>query len=141
MTHEAWVYPTNADSARPALFKGDAQLVYGLFSGDVETGAAAQLLMEDGTHKAFSSTALPLNTWSHLAATYDGSNLRLFVDGQQVATEAVQGPIAADSHPLRFGGGDLLGHWFAGKLDEIRVYDRAITSTQVRSDMDRPVVG
>ena len=141
MTLEAWVYPTDASSGRPALLKGDdADLVYGLFTttGD-GANAAAQILMDGAPQTAFAPDALPLNAWSHLAATYDGAKLQLYVDGRQVASRDVAGGIAADTHALRFGGSELLGRWFAGRLDEIRIYDRALTLEQLNADMDRPV--
>src|SRR5712692_7047016 len=48
--------------------------------------------------------ALPRNTWSHLAGTYDGTTLRLYVDGTQVTSTAVTGSIVRSTGPLRIGG-------------------------------------
>jgi hydrogenase maturation factor HypE len=83
---------------------------------------------------------LGLSAWTHLAATYDGATLRLYVNGTQVAAKALTGSLAAGTQPLRIGGNGVWGEWFAGQLDEIRVYDRALTAAEVTSDMGRPVV-
>ena len=85
--------------------------------------------------------SLPLNTWSHLAVTYDGSSLRLYVNGDQVGSAAVSGSIPASSGPLRIGGNAIWGEWFAGRIDDARVYNRALTGTEIKSDMGTPVSG
>jgi hypothetical protein len=80
---------------------------------------------------------LPLNTWTHLATTYDGATLRLFVNGTQVATKAVTGSAVTSTGALRFGGNSVWGEWFAGTLDEIRIYKRALTATEIQADTNR----
>ena len=45
-----------------------------------------------------------MNAWSHLATTYDGTTLRLFVNGAQVASRPQTGLIQATSLPLTIGG-------------------------------------
>ena len=66
---------------------------------------------------------LPLNTWSHLAATYDGANLRLYVNGTLVATRPTTGALAVGSGPLRIGGNSFAAdEFFTGLIDEVRVY-------------------
>ena len=64
-----------------------------------------------------------LNAWSHLAATYDGATLRLYVNGTQVARPPVTGTIAASTGALTIGGDALYGQYFAGRIDEVRVYN------------------
>ena len=57
---------------------------------------------------------LPLNTWSHLAATYDGTTLRLYVNGGLVGSRAVAGPLLTSTGALRIGGNSIWGEFFAG---------------------------
>ena len=45
------------------------------------------------------------------------------------------------TQPLRFGGDNLWPEWFKGSLDEIRVYDHALTAAEIQGDMSRPVSG
>ena len=65
---------------------------------------------------------LPLNTWSFLAATYDGTTLRLFVNGTEVANRVVGGAIDTSDNPLHIGGNPVWGEYFAGLIDNVRVY-------------------
>ena len=79
------------------------------------------------------------NTWAHLALTYDGANLRLYVNGTQVASQARTGNIATSTNPLQIGGDSIYGQYFQGTIDEVRVYNVALTATQIQSDMITPI--
>ena len=82
---------------------------------------------------------LPAATWSHLATTYDGANQRLYVNGVLIATQALTGKIATAPGALRIGGDSIWGEHFRGLIDEVRVYNRALTVDEIKSDMTLPV--
>jgi hypothetical protein len=84
-------------------------------------------------------SANPIGAWSYVALTYDGSKLRLFVDGLQAASQPTTGPIATARNPLWFGGNHPFGEFFDGLIDEARVYDRALSDAEIRADMEKPV--
>jgi glucose/arabinose dehydrogenase/PKD repeat protein len=139
-TLEAWVYPTAlGGSWRTALLKEQAgQLVYALYAND-DFGRPAGHLFTTGDLRAGGTSSLPLNTWSHLALTWDGTTERFYVNGVQVGTAAVAGTLVNGAGPLRFGGNGVWSEWFAGRLDEIRVYNRALTQAELQADMSTPV--
>jgi hypothetical protein len=106
--------------------------------GDGSVGPGVRVMTQsDGN--ASSPTALPLNAWSHLAATYDGSMLRLFVNGVQVASAAYTGSLSTSTNPLRIGGNSGFGEYFAGVIDEVRIYYRALTPSEIAADMTIPI--
>jgi hypothetical protein len=76
-----------------------------------------------------------VNTWTHLAATYSGAQLRLYVNGALVASTPVTGSYAVNSNPLWIGGNAVYGEHFRGKLDDVRVYNRALTLAEIQRDM------
>ena len=82
---------------------------------------------------------MPLNAWTHLAATYDGAVLRLYVNGALAGSIAVSGAMAASTGVLRIGGNGVWGEWFAGLIDEVRVYNRVLTASEVQQDMQLPI--
>lgn len=139
MTLEAWVRPSSLSGWRTAILKErPGGLSYALYASDgsrptgfVNTGS--------GDRDATGSAGLPVNAWSHLAATYDGGTLRLYVDGAQVATRAVSAGIASSTGALRIGGNAVWGEWFSGLIDEVRIYNRALTAAQIQTDMNTPV--
>ena len=136
MTLEAWVYPTASGGWRDVIYKGQDDIYY--LEGSSDTGPPAM----GGTFSPSSLrgvSALPLNAWSHLAATYDGSTMRIFVNGAQVATRAQTGPIATSTGALTIGSDLLYGQYFSGRIDEVRIYNVALTAGQIVSDMNTPI--
>src|SRR5262249_25472250 len=120
MTLEAWVYPTAGGGWRDVIFKGPSSQYYLEASSDMGTPAFAG----NFTSPLYAPAALPLNTWSHLAGTYDGSMLRLYIGGVLVASRAQTGAIQTSTGALTFGGDATYGNYFAGRIDEVRVYGR-----------------
>ena len=78
-------------------------------------------------------------TWTHLAMTYDGAVLALYRDGTLVSSTFVSGAIATSSGALRIGGNTIWQEPFAGTIDDLRIYDRALTAGEIADDMQRPV--
>ena len=64
--------------------------------------------------------ALTLNTWTHLAATYDGATMRMYVNGVQVTSRAQTGAIQTSTGALTNRWGRAYGQYFAGKIDEVQ---------------------
>jgi len=139
MTLEAWVNPSAVSSGwRDVIYKGDDNYLLEATSGDLGWPAAGAIL---GTTDAntYGVTALSVNTWTHLAATYDGAQVRLYVNGTQVSSVARTGPLATSTNPLQIGGDSIYGQFFAGLIDEVRVYNVARTAAQIQSDMNTPI--
>lgn len=139
MTLEAWVKPSAVNSAwRDVIYKGnDSYYLEG-------TSGNAGLPAMGGT---FGGSDVPLygagtlvaNTWTYLAATYDGTTMRLYSNGVQVASQPQTGAIATSANPLQIGGDSLYGQFFQGTIDEVRVYNVALTAAQIQTDMNTPV--
>jgi hypothetical protein len=142
MTVEGWVNPSTLSGSWRAMAvketaSGLAWALYPAGDGGFPSGHA----FTASEQWARGTAVLPLNTWSHVATTYDGTTIRAYVDGVQVGTKAQSGALATSTQPLRFGGDALWPEWFKGSLDEIRVYDHALTAAEIQGDMGRPVSG
>src|SRR5262249_35833397 len=90
-------------------------------------------------YKSAGVSNLPLNSWSFLAATYDGSNLNLYVNGTLVSSQLASGNTLSSTGALRIGGDSIWGEYFQGLIDNIRVYNPPLNQGQIRSDMNTPV--
>jgi hypothetical protein len=139
MTLEAWVYPTTVNSLwRDVIYKGNDN--YYLEGTSSNSGRPAAGAIFGGAYgEVYGTGALTANTWAHLAATYDGATMQLYVNGVQVASRAQTGAIATSTNPLQIGGDSLYGQYFAGRIDEVRIYNRALSVAEIQSDMNTPV--
>ena len=98
-------------------------------------------IVTGGTQKkATAPSALPVNAWTHLAMTYSGARLLLFINGVRSASKSTTGAMPNSTGPLRLGGTAVSSsQWFAGSLDELRVYNRALSESEIQADMNAPV--
>jgi hypothetical protein len=91
----------------------------------------------DGLWLLQGPTAVTRQTWVHIAGTYDGMTARLYVDGVPVASQPISGRFVADTTPVILGGnGNGVGdanvtERFPGKIDEIMLYRRALSATDI----------
>ena len=140
MTLEAWVYPTTLGSWRTAILKENGSgLAYSLYANENVSRPSSYVSIGGTDQSAVGTSGLPLNTWSHLAATYDGAVLRTYVNGVQVGTRTLAGSIAVSAGALRIGGNQIWNEYFAGRIDEVRIYNRALTVAEIQADMSLPV--
>ena len=146
MTLEAWVYPTVTPTTWSTVLMKEqpGALVYSLYAGSsanrpyVYFNTASDSSGERGT---IGPNALPLNAWSHLAGTYDGATLRLYVNGVLVVSQPFTGSIVTSTGALRLGGNSLWGEYFTGRIDEVRIYNRALSQSEIQTDMNTAVGG
>ena len=146
MTLEAWVYPTATPGSWTTVLKKEqpGDFVYTLYAGSPAN--QPNVYFNLGT-AASSERGIPgpsplaVNTWSHLAGTYDGATLRLFLNGALVASQPFGGSIATSAGALRLGGNAIWGAYFQGRIDELRIYNRALSLGEIQTDMNTPIGG
>jgi glucose/arabinose dehydrogenase len=144
MTLEAWVNPSAlGGSWRTVIFKErTGGMLYSLYANNGSANRpVGQVFLGGAEQNAVGTAALPLNTWTHLAATYDGTALRLYVNGALTSTLAVSGALTKTTSPLRIGGNSIWGEYFSGLIDDVRVYNRPLTAGEIGSDLASPVTG
>jgi hypothetical protein len=160
MTLEAWVNPTSMSGWETVLMKergitGEGLLSYALYAHDGEPLALGRAVpagyvrlnntLTTRDQAARGTTRLTLNTWTHLATTYDGTTQRFYVNGVLVGTNnpIVSGStnvITQSNGALRIGGNaSSTGEFFKGLIDEVRIYNRALTAAEIATDMAFPI--
>ncbi|MFI6910501.1 LamG-like jellyroll fold domain-containing protein [Nonomuraea sp. NPDC050394] len=137
MTLSAWVKPATNDSYRTVLMKDHSKgSAYGIYSSNGTVPSAWFLKPDATSHNQVDGTsALPANSWSHVATTYDGTTARLYVNGDQVAQLTTTGDLVDDGGALRIGGNTRWGEYFNGTIDEVRIYNRAQSTDEIQTDM------
>ena len=91
------------------------------------------------------ANSLPLNEWHHIAGTYDGQQMKIYIDGVEKAKQAISSPsISYDpENDLRIGMYKDNDETFAfkGKITEARIWNIARTQAEIQKDLNRRLVG
>ncbi|MFN9721118.1 MAG: LamG-like jellyroll fold domain-containing protein, partial [Planctomycetota bacterium] len=78
------------------------------------------------------SSPLPGSGWTHVAGTYDGTNLRIYVNGEEQGTARFDGGYLPTGQAMTLGRASWYPRdYFAGDLDDFRFYDRALTAGEI----------
>ncbi|NQT51747.1 glycoside hydrolase family 99-like domain-containing protein, partial [bacterium] len=136
LTVECWV---KTDAAG----QDNRWLVNRVLAGGTATGYRMGVLrgkpcfevpLTEWSHHLTAHEPLPTGRWVHLAGTFDGTTMRLYVDGEVQGTMERPGPVKPNDFPLCLGTYDV-GHaaHFTGLLDELRLYSRALAADEVRA--------
>jgi hypothetical protein len=87
------------------------------------------------THWKFldSTVAVPIKTWTHVASTYNGARLTVWINGKLAGSRAVTGTTCSNNEPLAIGAKNapakgLLEAFWDGRLDDVRIYNRALSA-------------
>lgn len=109
---------------------------YSLFVGLDETGKLEGYLGEEGevTRGTQDPALAESNAWSHIALTFDGARVRLYVNGEFVDDTTAKGPLATTG-TLSIGCSHEGEDFFKGRIDEVRVYNRALDAEEIRNGM------
>lgn len=101
-------------------------------------GGQTQELVVSSDHASYLRAAdpepFPSDTWVHVAATFDGATIRVYRDGVEGGSAAMAGQIATNELPFLIGrteGGSQGPNFWKGSIDELAVYDRALTATEL----------
>jgi len=144
ITLSIWVNPNSLSSVNMIWSKGSD--TSNDFSREwfwrIETDGTMILIFTSGNTTDFrldSSGTIPTGTYTHLAATYDGSQMKLFINGLEDTSRSVSGSIQDDSGKSLIGaqtdgnGGSASSaiQFFDGLMDQARIFDRALTTSEI----------
>lgn len=128
VTAAAWVHPTKLGGVRTIFRKregGTSTFVL------LSNGRDYQFVIKlDNGRAAAVSARATLNTWSHVAGTYDGQQLNLYINGVLVAHARVTGRLSEGAGPLLMGN-DAYGRRIEGQFDNVFFDTVAATPAQV----------
>jgi PKD repeat protein len=136
-----WINPTQPPTNRVGylLRKGNRSQQYSLYF-DKTQGLTFQVMSAANAGATLVyAPVFATGVWSHVTATYDRTALRLYVDGAQVASQPFAGGVINTSDDkLCIGATDnrqayVTPRPFLGVLDNIQIYDRALTATEIAS--------
>ena len=139
MTLEAWVKPVSLSSWRSILLKEKSgNLNYALYA-NTDSDRPSVEINNGSSNDTRGAAKISTGVWTHLAGTYDGSTLKLYINGNLVSSKSVSGAATTSSNPLRIGGNTVWGEYFNGLIDEVRIYNKALSQSEIQTDMNTPI--
>jgi uncharacterized repeat protein (TIGR01451 family) len=138
LTIEGWFFLTGGSGVRTIVAKtvgasfSNSFVVYIAANGAIAAGYG-----DTGSIDAFSTSTFPTTSaWHHFAYTYDGTTQQLWLDGASAGSAAATPAIGYDTHPLVIGAdidNESLTGFFPGRIDEVTIYNRVLSSTEVQT--------
>ncbi|GAB3498910.1 concanavalin A-like lectin/glucanase superfamily protein [Amycolatopsis cihanbeyliensis] len=140
-TVELWTLPSSfRDRWQIGALRGSQRdIEYGLYPSTPDKGPGAVATPRRHRNELTTDEFISVDEWTHLALTYDGRALRLYVNGTQVREQEARGAVWPSDPALWFGGTPAGEDLLHGILDEIGVYNRALSPAEIAKDMERPV--
>ena len=149
MTLACWIYPTNLSSGWVTIMHRTRANVswydWQLYAraGDAPTANRPVFRIDwdgdrvvDANEQVQGDIVLSTNTWYHIAATYDGSQMKFYIDGTLRGTTNVVGAIPNGGRDIWIGGNEPWGEFFDGVIDEVFIYERALSEGEIQSLMN-----
>lgn len=149
MTACAWVYPIMTPQIQYtnivgyvdynwglAYRAGDDNKIYFCIGNGTDSGTTVKC--------SGSGQVTPINSWSFVCGSYDGSNIRTYLNGNIIDTTAFTIPASginsAQNYIGYYGGSS---RYFNGSIDEVRIWNRALSSSEITQEMNsaNPVNG
>lgn len=142
VTVEAWARSSGPGSFGYLVAKSDfhGTLGYALYTGG---SATLRFFVGMGGSRITPDTGFGWDgAWHHVVGVYDGVSVSLYVDKVLIASAPASGPISdSTGRGLTFGRYNDGGFAFAGDLDEVAVYDYALSEDQIHAHYNKGVFG
>ena len=138
VTYMAWFSPNDVLTSRRMISKNDSVFVIFDFGNSKES--IDFLVKPDNANVESKTTDWKVGEWYHFAGTFDGKTLKVYINGKLEAEKPNNVPIAPSDLDLWIGGDDYgrpTDH-FPGKIDEVRIYEKALSEADIQKVMDTP---
>jgi chitodextrinase len=141
MTISLWMNPlapSNSDTVVIGKFWNtswtDPYYQYGL---EMASGNRPALVIgtTSGYRSAVMSSAVPYGQWTHVSVTFNGTQVKFYINGVLTDTQSLVGIITARNNSMNIGADQSNSQGFKGVLDDIRIYNKVLSQTEVAGDM------
>ena len=143
LTLEAWVKPELGNTVQNVICKSSsAQNTGYIIRTDNNWTSFVTYMFIGGGWQTISAPFPAVGQWHHIASTYDGTTIRLYLDGVEVNSQAVAGVITTNTNPLALGQQTgFINEWYSGTMDEVRVWNITRTPAEVLADVTNCLAG
>ena len=139
-TMQAWFFARDIGNWRQIIAKDNEYLLR--IDPPQEGNKMSAFIKVNNAWEPRVSAAVPeLETWIHIAATYDSDQVKLYIDGAMSGNGSRPGKVSPTKNPVEFGrwGGGLIGDdvgYFIGIIDEIAIFNTTLTEKDIKETMN-----
>jgi hypothetical protein len=130
LSWSAWVYPTTTPSSDLIVEKNNE------FRITTDANGIPLCSINNGSWSdiATTATALPINTWTQIICTYNGTDLKMYINSVEKGSSSLSTTITSTSTtPLNIGRSAAASGYFTGRIDDVKVYSYALNPLLVRA--------
>lgn len=136
LTFETWIN-SNSNNGSFAIYKSDWTDGWGLSAdGNGSSQTNVRFFIGNSWGGSNVSYTIENNNWYHVAGTFDGTDMRLYVNGIEVGSIVSSMPINKISSNLFIGDDGSGYNNFEGALDEIRIWNKVLTAQEIKANMN-----
>jgi len=137
VTLAAWINPSNTSSWRRIVAKSHTSnsipyTMYGLMFDD-KNHLRMEIAKGNVQNVVNGNLVIPVNLWTHVAGVYDGSAMKIYVNGVLDNSSSLTGDIDTNNMPLSIGRSGYNRNYFAGIIDEVRVYNISLNDSEIQA--------
>jgi hypothetical protein len=137
ITIEAWIIRDAAGTGNRVILSKDSSLVSGQYALSINTGNNLFFTVNTsaGSNGILSTNIIPAGVYTHVAAIYDGTTMRVYINGNLEGTTSHTGNIMPNNGPLNIGRNFATATNFIGRMDEIKIWNLSIAEHEIRQNM------
>ena len=128
ITMETWVYRTSS-TVDQGIIRKQGGYAWSLYNDTIQVAPGNNWTFYD------TGQSIPLNIWTHLSWTYDGSKMILYKNGVNVWSASLNGVLPSNGE-ITYIGYDQNNWYWCGFIDDVRIYNYARTQSQILEDMN-----
>ncbi len=144
-TYQGWIYPTTLGSSNVIFGAAQASIGGNELNIDVDTDGDIDVVLDNGTLVINGTNGLiTTNNWYHIAVTRSGSAVTSYINGRADVTGTEADALSLAACGINVGSRQSstscssgLGDYFAGKIDDVKVYNYARTQAQISWDYNK----
>ncbi len=130
-TISVWAKKNSQKSYQMYVTKGTASLASGYQLMDYSTTGRIVFRWSDDANRLISNAVVPVGSWNNIVVTYNGAQLKIYINGVLDNTLSYTVNAPANALSLRIGSRDD-GYYFNGFIDEVRIYSSALSQAEIR---------
>ncbi|MBU3942489.1 prepilin-type N-terminal cleavage/methylation domain-containing protein [Patescibacteria group bacterium] len=132
ITITAWIYPRSINRGTIVAKNGPYYLSFGSIWGPTQHVGAA--VLPGGSWIPINGSGIiPINKWSHVAMMYNGSKMKVYLNGKEDGSVSITGSMGLHGDTVKIGWGSPgFNQYFNGFIDNVRIYEQALSETQIK---------